>query len=245
MKDETLNSADQLHTEQIQDIIGVPPKWLYRWGITAILVIALICFLVSAAIDYPESVKTKIEIMGMHSPLRITSKDSSFLTRILAPNDALVTKGQDLAIITCPEGKMILKAPLNGELTYANIIHEDQQLVPGQDIFLISAGDNDFYGKVAIPQNEFRKVKPGQMVVIRLADLADRPERFKGTVRYIIDGRFKNGECFAEVDFDAQKIEDQNKQLHLKNGMVIDAEIITADATLLHRLIRSLTKGIK
>lgn len=245
MENEAIHIQEAVHTERMQDIIGTPPRWLYRWGITVLSVIALMCLVVSASIDYPESVKTKIEILGMHSPLHIAAKDSSSLIKILEPNDVPVKRGQDLAIISSGSGETALKAPLSGELTYANIIHEDQQLVPGQDIFLISTGHNDFYGKVAIPQTEFRKVKPGQMVVVNLGNLAEKPVSFKGIVRYIIDGHFKNGQCFAEVDFDTRKREVQNNLLLLKNGMIVDADIITANATLLHRLVRSLTRGIK
>jgi multidrug efflux pump subunit AcrA (membrane-fusion protein) len=245
MEEELINSEEPVHTEQIQDIIGTPPRWLYRWGITVVLSIALMCILTSSVINYPETVKTQLKILSTQPPENLSVKDAARLIKILVPNDTPVKKGDDLAVIEYATGRTIITAPISGKLTYAGIIHENEQLAPGRDVFFIAIGYNDFYGEMIIPQNEFDKVKPGQTVLVKFRSSEKKQTTFKGAIRYIINDQFKNGGCFAEVDFEAIKNGNGGNNLLMRNGMMADAEIITAKATLFQRLIQSLTRGVK
>jgi hypothetical protein len=246
METKLINNEEPLHTEQIQDIIGTPPRWLYRWGITFVLTIALICIFISSVINYPEVVKTQLKILSTSLPNGISFKESVRLIKILVPNDTPVKKGDDLAIIENLTGKAAIKAPMNGKLTYAGVIHEEEQLAAGRNIFFISIGNGNFYGEMFIPQNEANKVKTGQTVLVRLRNAVDEKQsELIGTIRYITDDQFKNGRYFAEVDFNVPKDVNKDDHAFLRSGIIADAEIITARATLFQRLIRSLTKGIK
>jgi multidrug resistance efflux pump len=244
METEFIKSEESLHTEQVQDIIGTPPRWLYQWGITLVLAVVLLCLFISSVINYPEAVKTQIEMLSASSADGISFKDSARLIKILAPNDTTVKKGESLAIIENAIGKITIKAPKSGKLTYAGIVHEGELLAPGQNIFFISLGYSDFYGEMIIPQNEAYKVKPGQTVFVKLRNSPDEKRSLlKGIIRYISSDQPKNEQYLAEVDFD--NLNNKTEYLLLRNGTVADAEVITANATLFHRLIKSLTKGIK
>src|SRR3984885_12225284 len=96
---EFANSKDQVHTEQMQDIIGTPPRWLYRWGISLVLGIALICIFISSLIDYPEAVQTRLKLVAVYPPYIVALKDSGRLNKIIVQNECEVKKGDALAII--------------------------------------------------------------------------------------------------------------------------------------------------
>jgi hypothetical protein len=246
METELIHNKEPVHTEQIQDIIGAPPIWLYRWGISFVLVIALLCIFVSSVINYPEVVKTQLKIRSAFLPDSISFKNPARLIKMLVPNDSRVKKGEDLAIVESSNNKIIIKAPMSGKLTYAGIIHEEQQLAPEQNVFFISSRSDSFYGEMVIPQTEIYKVKPGQTVLFNQQNSGHEKQGIlKGKIRYITNDQFKNGQCFAEVDFDPINNNHKVSSFLLRNGIMADAEIITTNATLFHRLVQSLTRGLK
>lgn len=243
MANDLIQEEEPLHTDQMQDIIGTPPLWLYRWGISIVLAIVLICTLISSVISYPEAIQTQIKIHSINSPYGLSLKDSALLIKLMVQNNNIVKKGDSLAILENLMGKKILKAPKNGRVIYAGVIHENELLFPNQNIFFISDENKGFYGEMFVPQNGIYKVKSGQTVLIKLRNAVDERPILKGVVRYITNDQLANSTRVAEVEF--YNLNNQAGNLLLRNGMIADAEIITANVTLLHRLINSLTKGIR
>jgi multidrug resistance efflux pump len=242
MEEQIIKNDAPDHTEQIQDIIGTPPRWLHRWGITVMLIIATLCVLISTRISYPETIKTKLTIRSIHSPVDIAVKDSATLIRVVAANAAEVKKGDPLAILQTPAGQVTLKSTVSGKLSYGSIIHNNEQLIPGQQLFLIYADYTDFYAEIRVPENQAYKVKPGQKVLIKIRSTNDNQVIIKGLVRYILNDRSVNGFYLAEADFDLSRNNVDNGRLLFTNGMKADGEIITANATVFKRLVQSLTR---
>jgi multidrug efflux pump subunit AcrA (membrane-fusion protein) len=244
--EETENKDEAVHTEQVQDIIGKPPIWLYRWGITFVLVITLLCVIISSFIQYPEVVKTKLTILSVESPHAVFFKDSAQLLRILVQNNQKIKKGQVLAIVESLAGKDTIKAPNDGELIYAGIVHENEQLRPGQHIFYISGTHKDFYGEMIIPPYGASKVKPGQTVRIKLKNYPEEAyNSLQGKIKYVTADMSKNGEYMAEVDLHTDGKDNNPGGIILLHGMIADAEIITVPSTVFHRIFQSLMKGGK
>jgi hypothetical protein len=238
--EEPKGTVENLHTEEMQDIIGKPPVWLYRWGISLVLSVVLVCIGISSFITYPEVVKTQLKIRSVYSPAVVSCPDSVRIFKILIPNDHEIVKDQYLAELEGAKGMIRIKASQDGKLTYAGIIHENMWLKPNQPIFYISRGSSDFYGEMVIPKNSINKVKAGKKVLIELNGFSDEGHKtLRGTIRYITDD-LNNGGHIAEVDFDG--FEKGNSLPLLKNGAVTDAGIITAQATVFQRIMQGLLK---
>jgi len=243
---EFANSKDQVHTEQMQDIIGTPPRWLYRWGISLVLGIALICIFISSLIDYPEAVQTRLKLVAVYPPYIVALKDSGRLNKIIVQNECEVKKGDALAIIQSAAGNNGVIAPVSGKLNYAGILRENEHLVPGQHIFYINNEKGGFYGEMIIPQNDVDRVKKGQRVIVKIRNSRDENHSLlKGTIKYITNDQLKNEQYLAEVDFDGPEQNNETDYLFLRNGLMTDAEIIIVKTTLLRRLCESLTRRIK
>lgn len=88
---------EQLHTEDLQDIIGKPPHGLVRWGITWVFVLILAIVGLSAFIYYPDIVKAPIRIHTAQSPKTVVSRLSGPLVRLLAEENSWVEAGQTIA----------------------------------------------------------------------------------------------------------------------------------------------------
>ena len=141
------------------------------------------------------------------------------------------------------KSKYVLTASQPGKLSYAGIIQKNQVLTAGQEVFYIDPGNEAFFGEMTISQNNMGKVKEGQEVLVKLRSYPfEEYGMIRGRIKYIADVPYKDSIFISKVDFKIKNSSDLKKPIHLKQGMVADAEIITQDATILQRITRSFFK---
>lgn len=93
------NTAFELRSEEVQDILTKVPHWMIRWGTVLIFAIIFMLFFVSWFIKYPDVVNTEIVITTNIPPEKIVSKSSGRIEAILVKNKTTVSKNTTLAII--------------------------------------------------------------------------------------------------------------------------------------------------
>jgi len=141
--------------------------------------------------------------------------------------------------------KYILTASQNGKLIYAGVVQENQEVIPNQEVFYINSGNEHFFGEMEIPQDNMGKVKEGQEVLVKLKGYPfEEYGMIRGTIKYIADVPYKDSVFMSKVDFKIKNSSDLKRPIHLKQGMMADAEIVTQDATILQRISRSFFKII-
>jgi multidrug efflux pump subunit AcrA (membrane-fusion protein) len=138
------------------------------------------------------------------------------------------------------KNRYVLCASQSGKLTFAGIIQENQVLNANQEVFYVNPGNEAFFGEMAISQNNMGKVKEGQMVLVKLRSYPFAEYgMIRGKIKYIAEIPYKDSVFISKVDFKIKDASDLKKPIHLKQGMMADAEIVTQDATILQRLARS------
>lgn len=95
----TIPYSEQVHTEEMHDIITSPPAWLLRWGITIFFAMLVLLVSLSAFIRYPDTIKTQLKINSLNSAKPIVTKASGKLIRLLADQNQEVKAGQTLAFL--------------------------------------------------------------------------------------------------------------------------------------------------
>ncbi|MDB5141218.1 MAG: hypothetical protein JWR12_3134 [Mucilaginibacter sp.] len=186
--------------------------------------------LATASTNYSAKQKEILELDN-----QILEEKSKF---ILALN-SLISQAEDW------ESKYVLTASQSGRLTYAGIIQQNQVLAASQEVFYVNPGNEQFFGEMTISQNNMGKVKEGQQVLVKLKSYPfEEYGMIKGTIKYIADVPYKDSVFISKVDFKLQNSSDLKKPIHLKQGMMADAEIITQDATMFQRISRSFFKII-
>ncbi|GAA3977669.1 HlyD family secretion protein [Mucilaginibacter dorajii] len=141
------------------------------------------------------------------------------------------------------ENKYILRASQAGKVAYAGIIQQNQVLNAGQEVFYINPGNEAFFGEMTIPQDNMGKVKEGQQVLIKLRSYPfEEYGMIKGKINYIADVPYKDSVFISKVDFKVDKPANIKRAIHLKQGMMADAEIVTEDATIFQRITNSVFK---
>ncbi|MEH6306580.1 HlyD family efflux transporter periplasmic adaptor subunit [Olivibacter sp. CPCC 100613] len=89
--------SEEIHTEDLQDIISKPPSWLLKWGISLVLFILLAIVAMSAFIRYPDIVHAGIKVNAINAPKAVVPRVSGTLSKLLAKERTKVRSGQVLA----------------------------------------------------------------------------------------------------------------------------------------------------
>jgi multidrug resistance efflux pump len=141
--------------------------------------------------------------------------------------------------------RYVLTAPQAGKVIFAGTIQQNQVLIAGQDVFYITKGSGDLFGEMNVKQESLGKVKEGQPVLIKLKGYPfEEYGMLHGHLSYLSDVPYKDSIFTSRVDLDSARGSDLKKPVHLKQGMLADAEIITQDATIFQRLTRNLVKAL-
>ncbi|MDR8393849.1 HlyD family secretion protein [Aliifodinibius sp. S!AR15-10] len=90
-------SEVDVRSNEIQEIIGRPPHWLIRWGITAFFGVLLLIGLSAWTIKYPETVKAPLKLTAINAPKTLQSSVDGKLIRLLHPNNTKVAQNEILA----------------------------------------------------------------------------------------------------------------------------------------------------
>jgi multidrug efflux pump subunit AcrA (membrane-fusion protein) len=184
--------------------------------------------IITAADNYASKQKDILELVN-----QIREEKAKFLQSL----NSLISAADDW------KSKYILTASQTGMLTFAGSVQEHQQLSPGQEVFYINPGNDQFFGEMAISQNNMGKVREGQQVLVKLKGYPfEQYGMIRGHITSISDVPFQDSVFMSKVNFKFKNTSDLKKTIHLKQGMSADAEIITQDATILQRISWSLLK---
>jgi len=142
--------------------------------------------------------------------------------------------------------KFILKSPVSGQLNYAGIIQENQNVALNQELFIVNPGNTDFFGEIYIPQYNMGKVKIGQNTLVKMRSYPfEQYGLIHGRIDYISEVSNRDSVFAAKVKFLRFEYKDPGRKLFLKNGMIADVEIITEESSLLQRFFRNVIKVLK
>lgn len=89
----------ELRSEEFQDVLGVVPHWILRWGILGLAVIVMILLIGSAIFKYPDIISSSMTLTGSQPPTGIIAKSSGKLKELYASDNKIVREGEYLAII--------------------------------------------------------------------------------------------------------------------------------------------------
>ncbi len=89
----------ELRSEEVQEILGTPPRWIIRRGIAIILSVVMILLAGSYFFKYPDIVSVRVEIVAVNSPVEVSVKTDGTIEHIFAENNRIVEVGKVLAVL--------------------------------------------------------------------------------------------------------------------------------------------------
>jgi len=84
---------------EIDQILGHPPNWLLRWGLSLLFVVAIIFTFLAWLIKYPDIISTEVQILTENPAIRIVPMTSGKIQEMFVENQELVDKGTLLAVL--------------------------------------------------------------------------------------------------------------------------------------------------
>jgi HlyD family secretion protein len=96
-KDININMSDE-----IDQILGNPPSWILKWGITIVLLVVLIFGTLAWLIKYPDIISAKVVLVTQNPVIPVMTRTSGAIKRLFVTNDQVVEKGDVLALLDNP-----------------------------------------------------------------------------------------------------------------------------------------------
>jgi len=86
----------------LEAIIGSPPGWALRWGMTALLLVSGLLLAVSWFVRYPDVVEARAVLTTENPPIRLTAGASAKIADLKVANGQYVQAGDLLAVLDNP-----------------------------------------------------------------------------------------------------------------------------------------------
>jgi multidrug resistance efflux pump len=89
----------ELRSDEVQEILGTPPRWIIRWGITIMLLVVLVLLAGSYFYKYPDLISARVTIVSENPPVQIVAKSNGKLDLLFVSNNQQVEAGEILGLI--------------------------------------------------------------------------------------------------------------------------------------------------
>ena len=141
------------------------------------------------------------------------------------------------------EQMYIIKAPIEGRISYFNFWSENQNVKQGDEVFtIIPTTQAEIIGKVLLPIQSAGKLKIGQKAIIKL-------ENFPFAEFGVVEGRVKKisaipkqNQYAVEIDFNNKLTTNTGTVIETKNDIQGSINIITEDLRLIERIFYQIRK---
>jgi len=101
-KQETIQKEIELKSPAVQEILGRPPRWIIRWGISIIFIVIAGLAVGSYFFKYPDIIVASITVTSENLPAGLMAKSSGRIDTIFVSEKQLVKKGDLIAHIENP-----------------------------------------------------------------------------------------------------------------------------------------------
>jgi hypothetical protein len=87
------------HSEEVDELLGKPPAWLLRSGISVIFIVLLSFFIASWFIKYPEVVSSQVVFTTLNPPVSLIARSSGKIQELFVKANDSVKVYEVIAVI--------------------------------------------------------------------------------------------------------------------------------------------------
>ncbi len=141
--------------------------------------------------------------------------------------------------------RYVLTAPIDGEVSFARFLQENQQLREGESLCFINPFNTIYYAELYIPQKNFGKVFIGQKVLLKFPSYPFQEYGIViGQVDLISNIPTDSG-YLAKVSLPYALETNFKKRVQFREGLQAEGEIVTKDIRLLQRFYYSISGQVE
>ncbi|MFU8862181.1 MAG: HlyD family efflux transporter periplasmic adaptor subunit [Cyclonatronaceae bacterium] len=223
----------EVRSEEVQEIIGRPPHWLVRWGITAFFGVLGLVLLSASIIRYPEVVNAPLKLTAIHAPQSLESRVNGKIVHLAVENNVPVDEGTILAWLesTARHGEVLLLSDKIDQIR-AMLLNGDEGNLVEMDLAAFgNLGElqNTFQG-FEQAWREYRSYQPGAFYSRQHEILMQELE----FTRQLLD-MLHQQKNIQQDDFDLAKREFEMQKRLADNDFIAPVELARAERELASR----------
>lgn len=92
----------EIRSEEVQEILGQPPRWITRWGITVLFAGLLFFFVLSCFLKYPDIIGGVVTVVTDTPPASVVARSNGKIEKLFVVNNQDVKAGDVLGLIENP-----------------------------------------------------------------------------------------------------------------------------------------------
>ncbi|MCB9301432.1 MAG: HlyD family efflux transporter periplasmic adaptor subunit [Lewinellaceae bacterium] len=169
--------------DDIQRILGNPPGWALRWGITALFVGVALVLGMAWLVKYPDVITARVVIVTENPPVRVFARSNGKISQLLVKDKAPIAAGQVIAVLeNTAELEDVLQ--LEGQIVQLKGIAEPEGLVEIQLPEGLRLGElQSAYAAYQQAVHDFQFFERRQGVFARIASLKQQIRYLEGLNR--------------------------------------------------------------
>jgi len=228
-----------LKSTEIDEIIGQPPHWLIRWGITVFFAILILVLTLSYFIEYPETITTPFILNADHPAIPLRIQKSGQLIHFFKKAGEQVVKNDTLLFWRENNAteKHILLSPADGRIEFISPLNNGEILSKGQLLLFIVPKAGVYFASVYVNAALIRKIKVGQHVVLNLQEY---PRQEFGYINGVIDYKSNVNNTkgyYVRIALTNGLRSDLGKTLPIRDSLNGTADIVITKQKLLYKFM--------
>ena len=235
-----VNNRYELHSDEIQEIIGHVPHWLVRWGITVIFAVILLLLLTSHTVRYPDMLTAQALINAREQPQKLTwfLTDPNVVYRPHVGNAQQVRVGDTL--LSELDGNRKVVTPIRAKVSGRTYLLKGIDNNPKAFMLLVVPLVTNYEVQLKLPVKGAGTVKAGQRVLIKLDAYPNHEFGFlegyiTGVVPVSLDNHYR-----ANVKLARGLVTNTGNTLPVQPLLQGSAEIMLDDKRLIQRIFNTI-----
>lgn len=105
------NRAEEIRSDEVQEILSSIPHWLIRWGITVVFGLVVLLLFLSWFIKYPDTINGKVTLTTEKPVIRLVAKQPGIIQDLKYSDNSVINQGDNILTISSQlsqEGKDFL-----------------------------------------------------------------------------------------------------------------------------------------
>ena len=237
-----------IRSQAVNEILGLVPHWMIRWGNSLILILVLGVLAMSYFIKYPDSIPIEVSLTTSSPTQNIMAKSRGELEQLLISDQETVAKNQLLAVIRDDNGNLHqIHSEVDGTVYFHRFWSVNMAVDLNDTLFSITPNEFESYvGHAKVPSQN-NGVFVGQSVNFSVnKSFLDQQRAYEGYVSNVSNIVNSEGFFDVEVRIAREKLNfSENNDISFKPGMKMHGQIITQELNLLERIFSQFTEIIK
>jgi len=213
-------SGQPVSSNEINDLITIPPNWLLRSGITMVAIVSITIITMSYFIKYPDKVTSTAILTSAHPPIEIVSRSEGYIENIVTPEAAFVEKGKVLVHInntTNLDDLQLLKVWIEG---YQKVDYPKKYLLLSYPQELELGSIQSGSGRLELNFKELCQVLENPIVFEQIENMSDEIS----TIRRLNESLMRKNQIFSKQTALTKKRYERQAKLY-QEGVISEVDL--------------------